>query len=194
MNFSKCSLIVSTAAFLFMLQGVTVAMAVPVPSGTPILIVDGTTELNGATNTTVTPTIVNPIGGFNFGQVIGGVFSAIVSDVTALAGGSLVDFAIQDQSNPANVFSLTDPSPNVVVATLSGPNLTGNEEVPAVVPAYYNTLDLVWTIGGNLFNVQVLNAGPNTDGFAAIPIPPAVFLFGSGLIGLIGIARRKLLV
>jgi hypothetical protein len=26
---------------------------------------------------------------------------------------------------------------------------------------------------------------------AAVPIPPSVWLFGSGLLGLIGIARRK---
>ena len=34
--------------------------------------------------------------------------------------------------------------------------------------------------------------GAATTGYAAVPIPAAVWLFGSGLIGLIGIARRKL--
>ena len=29
------------------------------------------------------------------------------------------------------------------------------------------------------------------DGFAAVPVPSAVWLFGSGLLGLIGMARRK---
>ena len=31
----------------------------------------------------------------------------------------------------------------------------------------------------------------NVSGWSVVPVPPAVWLFGSGLIGLIGIARRK---
>ena len=36
-----------------------------------------------------------------------------------------------------------------------------------------------------------LNGGSITGSVSAVPIPPAVWLFGSGILGLIGIARRK---
>lgn len=38
-------------------------------------------------------------------------------------------------------------------------------------------------------SVKAFNA--TADGFAVVPVPAAVWLFGSGLLGLVGIARRK---
>ena len=38
----------------------------------------------------------------------------------------------------------------------------------------------------NSYNMSVTAAG-----ISAVPVPAAVWLFGSGLIGLIGVARRK---
>lgn len=184
----------STAIFLavvfslFHIQAVT--WAVPVPAGTPILIVDGLLD----DDSTVTPDVVNPIPGFTFGQVVGGVFSSIIANTTSLAGGTLVDFAIQNNGNTSQVFSLTNPGISTVTANLSGPSLSGKEEVPVLVGDYFNTLTLEWNVFGTLFNFQVLNAGPTEDGFAAVPIPPVAILFGTGLIGLIGIARRNLFV
>ena len=40
------------------------------------------------------------------------------------------------------------------------------------------------TVGAGLFGLEI----------AAVPIPPALWLFGSGLLGLIGISRRKKVV
>ena len=173
----------------------TVVLAGLAPSGTRILIVDGI----GDGDTTVTPDIVNPIPGFKFGQLIGGNFSEIIANTTAINGGALVDFAIQNITNTSQVFSLTNPGTGLttVTASLTGPSLAGSEQVPAVVGDYYNTLTLQWTVFGTLFNIQVLNAGAGAsgnDGFAAVPLPPAVLLFGTGLIGLIGIARRSFFV
>ena len=110
-----------------------------------------------------------------------------------------MDFAIQNITNTSQVFSLTNPGTGLttVTASLTGPSLAGSEQVPAVVGDYYNTLTLQWTVFGTLFNIQVLNAGAGAsgnDGFAAVPLPPAVLLFGTGLIGLIGIARRSFFV
>ena len=41
------------------------------------------------------------------------------------------------------------------------------------------------------FNVQAGSLSNVTNGVSAVPVPAAVWLFGSGLIGLIGVARRK---
>jgi len=166
----------------------SVGQAAPVPANTPILIVDGLADAN----TTVIPDVVNPLPGFDFGQVVGGTFSQIIANSTVLQGGSLVDFAIQDQNN-LNVYSLINPGATGVTTTLSGMNLSGSEQVPASVGSYFNTLTMLWTIGQTSvpFNIQVLNAGANNDGFAAVPIPAAAVLFGTGLAGLVGIARRK---
>ena len=46
-----------------------------------------------------------------------------------------------------------------------------------------------WSSGGSPIN-PTFAAGLSAT-VTAIPIPPAVWLFGSGLLGLVGIARRK---
>ena len=42
---------------------------------------------------------------------------------------------------------------------------------------------------GGVSSVKAFTA--TADGFAVVPVPAAVWLFGSGLIGLVGVARRK---
>lgn len=169
----------------------TVVLAGLAPSGTPILIVDGIDS-----DTTVSPVITNnPIfGSFVFGQVIGGAFSPITAP---LQGNTLVDFAITG-GGCAPFCSLTTPNvATTVTANLTGTNLSGFAENPGGIFDYYNTLEITWTGVGGIFGIslQSLNGGGgNTDGFAAVPLPPAVLLFGTGLIGLIGIARRSFFV
>ena len=57
--------------------------------------------------------------------------------------------------------------------------------------------DLAFILGENILVVNSLEipVPNNLDGFrvitAVVPLPPAVYLFGSGLLGLIGVARRK---
>ncbi|HBP88409.1 MAG TPA: hypothetical protein PKK23_09025 [Nitrospirales bacterium] len=179
------------SAFVCVFQVASVAMAVPVPPGTPILIVDGKIE-NGGPNTTVTPIVTGFLGAFDFGHVVGGLFSQITSGGTPLVGGSYVDFAIRDQ-NLGTVFSLTNSAPASVTSTLTGTEFSASQaEVPAGVPSYWNTLSMVWSVAGVPIHIDVANTGgSNSDGFAAVPLPPAVLLFGTGLIGLIGIARRR---
>jgi len=49
----------------------------------------------------------------------------------------------------------------------------------AVLPA--NAVELSFDVGGNVLTVDV----------AVVPVPAAVWLFGSGLLGLVGVARRR---
>ena len=46
---------------------------------------------------------------------------------------------------------------------------------------------LTWTLSSSVLAIDLEKVSPP----AAIPVPAAVWLFGSGLIGLVGIARRK---
>ena len=54
----------------------------------------------------------------------------------------------------------------------------------------YPSISFTDTFIGTAFDTNELFMGFNYS-IAAIPIPPSVWLFGSGLLGLIGIARRK---
>ena len=61
---------------------------------------------------------------------------------------------------------------------------------------YFNgePLDLSARSSGNRFTVPNGFLGPNfanLDEFSAVPVPAAIWLFGPGLLGLIGMARRK---
>ena len=74
---------------------------------------------------------------------------------------------------------------------LSG-TIFNNELIPSFVPSL-NTIDFAffnleqWDNGALVFKA----GGVLANNYSAVPIPAAVWLFGSGLIGLVGIARRK---
>ena len=53
-----------------------------------------------------------------------------------------------------------------------------------------------WSVGGRLLAIRPLNSTNITLGridtiVSTVPVPGAIWLFGSGLLGLVGIARRK---
>lgn len=75
------------------------------------------------------------------------------------------------------------------IANLSGWALdswTTGDQTGAVEHLMLNTG--VFDLGG-VSSVKSFTA--TADGFAVVPVPAAVWLFGSGLIGLVGLARRK---
>ena len=47
------------------------------------------------------------------------------------------------------------------------------------------------SLNADTFNFMALSDGVSTTSVSAVPVPAAVWLFGSGLLGLIGVARRK---
>jgi hypothetical protein len=63
----------------------------------------------------------------------------------------------------------------------SSPVITHTYDAPGT---YYAVLTVVDPLGLADFTTVEINV-------SAVPVPPAVWLFGSGLIGLIGVARRK---
>lgn len=70
--------------------------------------------------------------------------------------------------------------------------ILSSDSIPDFVPSL-NTIDFAffnieqWENGVSVFKA----GGVLANNYSAVPIPAAVWLFGSGLIGLIGIARRK---
>ena len=58
----------------------------------------------------------------------------------------------------------------------------------------YNTSDFVVQAGYNEYDPVLIGGANNIIAgteVSAVPVPAAAWLFGSGLIGLIGVARRK---
>lgn len=89
-----------------------------------------------------------------------------------LTSGSLFDGDIFDRNNPSDFLGGTGG-----VDVLNGISVVAGDQI---------TLSLITTSTFGEFTGVDLNIQ-----LAAVPAPPAVWLFGSGLIGLISIARRK---
>jgi len=48
-----------------------------------------------------------------------------------------------------------------------------------------------WASGGSLINPDFIDGSVNVSSVSTVPVPAAIWLFGSGLIGLVGFSRRK---
>ncbi|MCP4128845.1 MAG: hypothetical protein GY753_17580 [Gammaproteobacteria bacterium] len=57
--------------------------------------------------------------------------------------------------------------------------------------ALLDTVNSKWTISPTLGTNGLIKSGSIMPVTSAVPIPPAVWLFGSGLLGLIGLYKRK---
>ncbi|VAX13554.1 hypothetical protein MNBD_GAMMA24-1195, partial [hydrothermal vent metagenome] len=76
-------------------------------------------------------------------------------------------------------------------------NTTGMIDDPKGVPVYYT--DLVFNAAGTGFDTRVtelpnvwkLTSAGDLSYVSAVPVPAAVWLFGSGLLGLVSVARRR---
>ncbi|MES2366828.1 MAG: hypothetical protein V4563_13200 [Pseudomonadota bacterium] len=99
--------------------------------------------------------------------------------------------------------------------TTAGMSIYGNGRGDNISDGWFNVLDVAFDGSGNLLRLAVdfkqydetnTMSGPglfgslryndsgialNTTGVAPVPVPAAAWLFGSGLLGLIGISRRK---
>ena len=114
-------------------------------------------------------------------------------DITGLLPGTTYALAIYAMENAGG--AVIDASGGAFdFWTTSGP-LTYN--MPGTAGADYALYTglVPFDLGGGIFGIRLTNfdgavTGVQLDG-AVVPVPAAVWLFGSGLLGLIGIARRK---
>lgn len=147
-----------------------------------------------------------PVGGlgFNFSAgagrdfdfFAGSIFTPIISKGATTGNwpflkGDVVNFSLGN--NAGIIFSITDPAD--YVDKNFEQEITGEIPSPSVFP-YFNTLNIDWdeseSSGALIAAASILDDGPQFNGVAPAPLPISALLFGSGLIGLVGIARRSL--
>jgi hypothetical protein len=112
-------------------------------------------------------------------------------DITGLQSGGTYDLAIYAMRNAGGC--VTDASGRTCgfwtiggLPTYALPGVEGQD--------YALFTDLVpFDLGGGVMGIRLDGFDGAVSGFqlAAIPLPAALWLFGSGLIGLIGLAKRK---
>ena len=146
-------------------------------------------------------------GDVGTGTILGGGADNPVNSFTSgtMYGYSLVEFYTFGDGLNAVIsggkltFSSLDFGFNIIPSTVDVPPDAGTLTVNWVVPTSANTYDVsfMWT---HVFPWDPLDTGPDapyhvylegTMTTSLVPIPAAIWLFGSGLIGLIGLARRK---
>lgn len=178
------------------------AFALTVDGPGMVLMIDGTDS-----NVTVDITAIDgtlPLGAYDFGFVTGSGYTKITSLAGSWVfnGGDVVDFALRNRGSD-NTFGTGDD----VIYSISNPLDYANQtyllaidpsysQNPVVTSPYYRSLLLTWDLDLNGvadtgFDLSVTTPLFTYDGMAPIPLPAAVWLFGSGLLGLMGIARRK---
>jgi hypothetical protein len=87
-------------------------------------------------------------------------------------------------------FSITGGQPECFDTGIGGGCGTETSQINYDPDNTYPAISFTDTFIGTAFDESQLSMGFNYS-ISAIPLPPAVWLFGSGLIGLFGLARRK---
>lgn len=153
----------------------------------------------GHTYTTGTGFAFTPANISGFDAILLGGFYLSSAEITTLidyansggnvylAGGTAVGGAATEAAawNPfLNAFGMSYGS--------SYNGIVGNVDVTAATHPIFNGVSVLYQASGNSISGSGIQVSLNGQGlYAVVPIPPAVWLFSSGLLGLVGIARRK---
>ena len=140
---------------------------------------------DGETSVSFTLTLFSTETGWTTGEMINGSFVLFGSNSITKEAGSIVDFAIKKDTQEKYLSS------NSYEVQFQGSNAGYGYfvEKPQWVTEWYDDFSIIWGTGAEL-KVEIINSDGDPDGFAAIPIPATVWIFGAGVIGLFGIRRR----
>ena len=189
--------IAAVAGLMLLVSPLSSAFALTVTSPGPVLMIDGV----GDNNTTVQITTLDatfPISEYQFGFLTGGGFTSITSllDWTyTFNGGDVVDFALREIASDT-VYDIANPLDyaNQIYSLSIDPS---NSQNPVVTSPYYHALTIAWDLNHDGyadpgFGFAITPIVTN-DGMAptVVPLPAAAWLFGSGLLGLGALARRR---
>ena len=178
-NFTGGRLAVNTFNGTLDQQGGTLAPGV-LPNTTSIA---GVTTINGDYNL-FSGTLEIELFGTDPGSLYDQVFVNGLVDLNGDSGiGGILDLNLGFAPNLGDGFTILENDGIDLITTA----FFGLEEGASLIEFFEGqTFTFGITYAGGTGNDIVLNVVSS-----AVPIPPAVWLFGSGLLGLVGIARRK---
>lgn len=156
-------------------------------------------------------TYINALGAldvdrYDLGNALSGSYNILFTPGSFNSTTAIVGFMLSDNPNQAIVDNPGLLGPAASNMSLLSGILQGNWWAVYHVPpnstddlfAYNPTLQLtagtnyyLFASGGSVSPVSIPYTLSVTAAPAPVPVPPALWLFGSGLLGLIGVARRK---
>lgn len=133
-------------------------------------------------------------GGVNisFDQNLVNVLSVSINESVWDFGGFGISTGTINNSNGTldgiMVNTFADVTGDFVVATIEMQAISAGSSLLSLTEYALNP----WASGGSLINPDFVAASVNVSAVTIIPLPAAVWLFGSGLIGLFAVSRRKM--
>ncbi|MFO0733875.1 MAG: hypothetical protein U0361_23530 [Nitrospiraceae bacterium] len=128
--------------------------------------------------------IANPgvnVANYNFGANWDGTVNlGHVTSVGSAGAESASPYGTYDQGG--NVIEWIDEPTGAFRVMLGGSLWLGEESLRSISTSFYNPL-----VGGSSLGFRLTSLGP----INVVPLPAAAWLFGSALVGLIGVARRQ---
>lgn len=143
---------------------------------------------------------------YDLGSALSGYYDILFTPGSFNSTTAIVGFMVSDDPNQAVMDNPGLLGPAASDMSLLSGILVGNWWAVYHVPpnttdnmfTYFPTLQFtagtnyyLFASGGSVSPVSVPYTLSMTAAPAPVPVPPAVWLFGSGLLGLVGIARRK---